>query len=149
MINKILIPTDFSPASWRATIFGLEMAKLNNSELSLLHVYPLVSKYSKGNRHIEMPTKLEEVKKKMNEFSQNLMERGNSEISNVVLPGNVEETMIKYVEEHDFDLVIVGVNGNGTNNELGSHTAKLIERSGTPVLVVPNERKQNGAAVAG
>jgi nucleotide-binding universal stress UspA family protein len=152
VISSILIPTDFSPASWNATMLGLEIAKWNNCKLSLLHVFPMVSRYSKQKNEIELPTKLEELKQKMKEFAQNLDEEGSKEIINVVLPGNVEDTMISYIKENNFDMVIVGVNGNGENNELGSHTASLIEKSGTPVLIVPNlknKSSQNGAAVAG
>jgi len=148
VISNILIPTDFSPASWQAIMFGLGMSKTNNSRVSLLHVYPIISKYSTDKKEIELPTKLDEVKSKMDEFSKNLMERGKSEIENVVLPGNVEETILDYISKNQFDIVIVGVNGNGVNNDLGSHTASLIEKSNTPVLVVPNLKSSNGAIIA-
>lgn len=146
MISSILIPTDFSPASWTATQVGLELSRLNNdATISFLHIYPNSAKYSlkdskKANQHV-----LEEMKDRMNQLSLSLSDQSMERINNVVLSGNVEDTMLKFIKEHKFDLVIVGVNSNGINNEIGSHTVSLIEKSGTPVLVVPNNPAPYGA----
>lgn len=147
MISSILIPTDFSPASWKATQAGLELAKLNSrATLSILHIYPLASKYSNGNGAIHPSAKMDEVKLKMNELAKDFLENPSDKIKNVVLSGNVEDTMLKFIEENNFDLVILGINGNGQDNTIGSHTMSVIEKSGTPVLIVPNTSvKQNGA----
>lgn len=143
MISSILIPTDFSPASWNAMQVALEMSRLNDAvKLSILHVYPLAKK---GRKSPETNPVLEEVKDRMNKLAKNLTDHSEEIIRNVVLSGNVEDTLLKFIKENQFDLVIVGVNSNGANNEIGSHTVSVIEKSGVPVMIVPNNPSPYGA----
>ena len=140
MISSILIPTDFSPASWNATQVGLELSRLNvSARLSFLHVYPISSKYAmNGNGHANSKV-MEEMKCRMNQLSNNLSEKSEDRIENVVLSGNVDEVMMDFIKQNSFDLVIVGINSNGQDNEIGSHTIKVIKESGVPVMIVPNK----------
>ena len=116
-------------------------------KLSVLHVYPVSSNGNgnssriRSNGHLSM---LEEVKTKMNRLSNDLIDQPDI-IDNVVLPGNVEHTLIDFIRQNSFDLVIVGINGNGYTNDIGSHTVNVIENSGVPVMIVPNGSKANGA----
>ncbi len=147
MISSILIPTDFSPASWKATQIGLELTKLNqHAVLSILHIYPLVSRFSNGKNGKEIPDKMKEVQSKMNALSKEFMDHSDEKIKNVVLSGNVEETMLQFIREHDFDLVILGINGNGLDNTMGSHTQSVIEKSSTPIMVIPNNTADGAVA---
>lgn len=139
MISSILIPTDFSPASWNATQFGLELSQLNSYvKLSFLHVYPVSSKQLKNGDLKAANKQIALMENRMNRLSHDLTESDDL-IKNVVLPGNVDEVMIQFIEENQFDLVIVGINSNGQNNDIGSHTINLIKESGIPVMIVPNK----------
>lgn len=140
MISSILIPTDFSPASWHATQFGLEFSRLyTDAKLSFLHVYPVSSKQLKVGNQSVTTERMELMKNRMNQLAHDLSEKSEELISNVVLPGNVDEVMIQFIQDNDFDLVIVGINGNGQNNDIGSHTIHVIRESGVPVMIVPNK----------
>jgi len=81
----------------------------------------------------------------MNELSKDLIEENKVTIQNFVLPGNVADTMLKFIREHTYDLVILGVNSHGSDNEMGSHTSLILQKCGVPVLIVPNNAKTNGA----
>ena len=74
----------------------------------------------------------------MTKLSEDLRKSEKTKINNLVLPGNIEQQLLDFVTKNSFDLVIVGVNSSGEDNSPGSHTAKLIEESDTPVLVIPN-----------
>jgi len=144
VISSILIPTDFSPASWNATQVGLELSQLNgNVTISFLHIYPVSSKYSKKDHPRASDYQLESVKERMNHLSRGLSDFS-ERIKNVVLSGNVEEIMLQFIKDHTFDLVIVGINSDGQTNQIGSHTVKIIRESGVPVMIVPN-RSTHGA----
>lgn len=142
MISSILIPTDFSQASWKATQLGLELSRTNeNIRLSILHIFPSTSnEEARKSSQIQ----LEKVKDRMNKLTKELTDQHDS-INNLVMSGNIEEVLIKFIKEGDFDLVIVGVNSNGINNEIGSHTMSMIEKSEIPVMVVPNDTSSYGA----
>lgn len=145
VIDQILIPTDFSPAAWQATKIGMELASANNAELNILHIIPTVSRFSDDKTLQQLPEKLEEVKSRMNELSRGLVEESQISIENFVLPGNVAQTMLEFIKEHTYDLVILGVNSHGAGNDLGSHATLVIEKCNVPVLIVPNNVKSNGA----
>ncbi|MEM9340846.1 MAG: universal stress protein, partial [Bacteroidota bacterium] len=135
----------FSPASWKATQVGLELTKFNqDAVLSILHIYPSVSRFSEGKNKSEVPHKMDEVKSKMNSLAKDFLENPEDKIRNVVLSGNVEETMLQFIQDNDFDLVILGINGNGLDNTVGSHTLSVIEKCSTPVMIVPNKSDHNG-----
>jgi len=138
VIAQILIPTDFSPAAWQATKMGMRLAEQNNAKLNFLHVVPTVSRYSSDRKHQHMPEQIEEVRERMNDLSQNLSVEASISIQNHVLPGNVADTMMEFIKDNHYDLVILGVNSHGTDNGLGSHTAMVIEKCGVPVMIVPN-----------
>ncbi|WP_421765104.1 universal stress protein [Ekhidna sp.] len=139
VISSILIPTDFSPASWNATQVALELSRLNSDlVISLLHIYPNSSRYTHKNNLLP-ENKLDEVRGRMNQLAQGLLDHSEDKIKNVVLSGNVEDTLLQFIKEHDFDLVIVGINSNGQNNDIGSHTVSVIKESGVPVMIVPNK----------
>lgn len=138
MFTHILIPTDFSPAAWRAVEVALNLSDQYSCEISILHIYPIASKFSKESNHDDLRPKLDKVKEHMVKLSNDLRTDENTKINNLVVPGNIEKELMNFVSQHSFDLVIVGVNSTGEDNSPGSHTAKLIEESGTPVLVIPN-----------
>ncbi|MBC6399429.1 MAG: universal stress protein [Ekhidna sp.] len=145
MIDQILISTDFSPAAWKATKIGMELAQTNNAELNILHIIPTVSRFSDDKRLRHLPENPEEVKRRMNEISKGLVEENRLTIQNFVLPGNVAQTMLNFIGDNSYDLVILGVNSRGTGNDLGSHATLIIEKCSVPVLIVPNNTKSNGA----
>ncbi|MEP1095616.1 MAG: universal stress protein [Cyclobacteriaceae bacterium] len=138
MFKQILIPTDFSPAAWKAVEVGLNLCDQYDCEISILHIYPVASKFSKESSHDDLLPKLDKVKEHMIKLSNDLKTDENTKINNLVVPGNIEKQLMDFVNQHSFDLVIVGVNSTGEDNSPGSHTAKLIEESRTPVLVIPN-----------
>jgi nucleotide-binding universal stress UspA family protein len=87
---------------------------------------------------------MNKVKENMTKLSNELKNDEETKINNLVIAGNIEEQLATFVEKHSFDLVIVGVNSTGGDNSPGSHTAKLIEESNTPVLVIPNNYLVDG-----
>ncbi|MEQ9404075.1 MAG: universal stress protein [Cyclobacteriaceae bacterium] len=146
MISSILISTDFSPASWNATQVGIELAKQNEeATLSILHIFPSTSQ-SGDDTPSEFRPRMDQVKAHMNELSKSLLEASEDRIKNIVLAGDVEKAILKFIHQNDFDLVIVGINSNGFDNIPGSHALRVIEKSGTPVMIVPNALANNGAA---
>lgn len=107
-------------------------------EISILHIYPVAAKSSIGRGGEELISKLKKVEEHMIKLSDDLKADRKTKINNLVVSGNIEKQLMEFVNQHTYDLVIVGVNSTGDDNSPGSHTAKLIEQSSTPVLVIPN-----------
>lgn len=137
--QNILIPTDFSQAAWNAVQMGLALADKKQSKLILLHVFPSAAKFGadkKTSREDEQL--LKSLQKQMDEFCLSLQKNSTVTIIPVILEGKVEKEILGYVEHNEFDVVILGVNSNGSDNLPGSHISQIIEHANAPVMVIPN-----------
>ena len=74
----------------------------------------------------------------MEEMTKQMAQVPVENVEHIVQPGNVENELLRFVRENDFDLVILGVNGNGQDNKPGKHAITMIEKGNAPMLVVPN-----------
>ena len=108
MFTHILIPTDFSPAAWKAVEVAINLSDRYSCEISILHIYPVASKFSKGKIEDDLQPKLEKVKEHMIKLSNELRVSEETKINNLVMPGNIEKQLLEFVADHSFDLVIVG-----------------------------------------
>lgn len=138
LFTHILIPTDFSPAAWKAVEVGLSLSDQYGCEISILHIYPVVSRFSKKQASEDLHPKLEKMKEHMTKLSDDLSTDKKTKINNLVVAGSIEKQLLEFVRQNAYDLVIVGVNSSGEHNSPGSHTVRLIEESDTPVLIIPN-----------
>lgn len=139
--KNILIPTDFSQAAWNAVQLGAKMAIAGETEVTLLHVFPSSAKFDsrKGELDIQDLNFIDDLKSKMDFFCNDLRKQHKVSFKSIILGGAVEEEICQYLQDNVFDLVIIGINSNGMDNEPGSHTTGIIANSTAPVLVVPNE----------
>jgi len=57
---------------------------------------------------------------------------------NIVVRGNPVEEILKYSEEKNCDLIVMGIHGHGTlvDAMMGSTARRVLRRSKKPVLVV-------------
>ena len=139
--HNILIPTDFSHAAWHAVQLGIDIVQNQESRITLLHVYPDAAKFDRRKSLLNAGDHdvMDAIKGKMDEFCRYLRKQTTSEIYPVMLIGDVEGEIIKSIVDQPYDLVIMGVNSNGLNNQPGTHLNSIIKNIHAPVLVVPNK----------
>lgn len=127
---------------------GLELVASEGSQLTLLHVFPSRVRGQKGSRDLEEDKKLiDDLRRQMDGFCHALGKNNGIKINPVIIGGGVELEVLNYIKKHKFDLVIMGVNSNGTDNHPGSHLTNIIEQANAPVLVIPNELQAEKVAV--
>ena len=144
-MKNILVPTDFSADSAKATLFAAEIARLSGATLHIMNAmglgfegvhepFPLHEKYNKAvlqSRQLDMDAFMEELAPK--------------------LVGVRIETDIESAEDvnaildvaflRQADLIVMGTRGAGKvkGKLVGTTTSKVITRTTVPVLVVPAE----------
>jgi len=143
-MKKILVPTDFSPNADKATDYAVQIAKLNEATVYLIHACdhmdPLyldgAMTHMEYNQRImdEAFEKLELRRRSIEETEQVLV---NTQLYN----GSVQDTILVAAEEHQADLVIMGTLGiTGLKDKIfGSKTAALINHCPVPLLAIPLE----------
>ncbi len=140
--RNVLIPTDFGRAAWNAVKFAINMCGEDQAMITLLHVYPSNSKFDSKSKRFkdEEQEEMNRIKREMKSFCEGLIKGKGLNIDSVILKGWVNEEILEFVKNHNFDLVIMGVNSNGFDNRPGSNIFKMIERVNAPLMIIPNSQ---------
>ena len=145
-MKTILVPTDYSDTANNALQYAIELAKLSNAKIILIHAYqvPLPT----GDIPVLMvtPEELEKenivrIQKLEKKFAKQLL--GKIKIEHVVNAGFVTDEILTVAKEKKVDLIVMGVTGAGKVAEtlLGSNTTALINKTQIPILVIPNNAR--------
>ncbi len=131
-IKGILVPTDFSPTAWQAVLAGIKISRTSKVPLSLIHITP-------SSEDVEY---LLELQTKLRNISDNLASIYDVEILSEIAIGDPVDEITKYLKRKgNIDLVVMGLNGSGSN-EVGSLTDQILHHLSYPVMVVPAAKKQ-------
>jgi nucleotide-binding universal stress UspA family protein len=132
-IRKILVPTDFSMAAWKAAELAVKLAARVEASVHLLHVmdedYTLLQ--------TDIPAAIEEYTGRLKEESYRMgfRERGVA-VSYSLESGGVTHTILKTALDINADLVVVG-KGGYDDNYAGTHACEIVLKSLVPVWLVP------------
>jgi nucleotide-binding universal stress UspA family protein len=149
-IKKILLPIDGSSVSLKATKYAIHLAKMEAAELTVLHVIEdikqggaigLQEKY--GNVSIVEGFKRakEQSAQQWINSVQDIANRNGVKVRSAIVNAkgtNEARSIVKYMEDNDFDLTVMGSTGRSTFQRLflGSVTNAVINNTKRPVLVV-------------
>lgn len=155
--NIILIPVDFSNYSLKASEFGFNLAKTENAEVVMLHVYftPMYASslpygdvfnyQSQLSDEETARTIIQKVQSDLKNLSDKIKEKislgefPDVKYSCILREGIPEEEIIRYAKEHRPKVIIMGTRGKNQKDLdlIGSVTAEVIDRSRTAVLAIP------------
>jgi nucleotide-binding universal stress UspA family protein len=142
MIERILIPTDFSESSRNALRYAIELNALFKARLFLVHVLQDFTEFSEYNLS---PSILPQL---YLEFEENAAKRLEEMVSGMVPPSMHCDTyilhgvpffeIIQFSEHEKVDLIVIGTRGRtGLKQVLFGHTAeKVVKKAHCPVLSV-------------
>ncbi|MBU8892939.1 MAG: universal stress protein [Bacteroidales bacterium] len=162
-VQRILVPIDFSDYSVNACRYAIGLAEKLNAEIKLMHVYynpvvnsmPLTDTYYYQVNMDEIIREIElRAKSNMEKFYLDIKEKIEREkiegvkIDYALVRGIASEEIISKSEEYKPDVIIIGTRGQGEkeNDLIGSVTAKIIEDTKVPVLVIPEDSLYSGIA---
>ena len=143
-VRHILVPYDESSYAIHALRTGLELAKKNQSHLTVLSI-----KYNDllGSSFITMTSdhsKIEQDRiKKFNE-NFNLLDKYAKKLNivmeyKIIFSTSASESILSYASSNDVDLIVMGSRGRGhisLNMRVGSVSVNVILNSKCPVMVV-------------
>lgn len=138
MYDKILLPTDGSDVSERATEKAIELAQHFDAELHFVYVVaPIEHTTVEGNMTTEMnqlKTVGEEI---LQEETENALSKNVDSISSVLI-GSPYKEIVHYADENDIDLIVMGTQGRSGAKRflLGSTTERVIRHTDLEVLTV-------------
>ncbi|HET8849271.1 MAG TPA: universal stress protein [Marinobacter sp.] len=147
MFKRILVAVDGSKTSLKALDKAVALQKLiPAAEIFILCVYKHHSLFeaslSIGRPDVmDIPDKvLSDYAKEVVNYAKNLAkDRGASKVRGFVKSGKPSRVIVKFAEDKEADLIVVGTRGTNTDKEglfLGSVSHRVASRAKCPVLVV-------------
>ncbi|WP_261305351.1 universal stress protein [Paenibacillus andongensis] len=141
LYSKIVVAYDGSEASDKALDSALKLAKLNHfSKLDIIHIFNLPT-YVLGSSVVIPPIVIENNYLDYSEQVIGKIKEKTTDYSNVhieVRSGSITKEILKYADEIQADLIIVGSRGLSSIGEfvLGSVSHNIVQHAKLPVLVV-------------
>ncbi|WP_053218727.1 universal stress protein [Virgibacillus senegalensis] len=138
MFNKILLASDGSEHAIRALDKALLLVR-NNSSAFIEVVFVIDREQSRADvLHNWNSADLEKKRKQKLAFTEQKLKKADVDYQITILHGEPGPTIVKYANEKEFDVCVIGSRGLNSLQEmvLGSVSHKVAKRVKCPVMVV-------------
>ena len=144
-MQRILVPTDFSPTAEKAFRFALNIATKAKGTVILYHVYtpvesPFIDTGQKSKQYntqteTNLVKRLQRLKKKVTAHTADVP------VSTIVGRSPVIDNILGFAEHNHIDLIVMGTQGASGLKKMiiGSVAARIVEKTDIPVLLVPEK----------
>jgi len=146
-IKKIACCTDFSENAEDAFIAALNLAEKYKAKLFVIHVSPPLINYQATDAEWMLPYEPEEplmleLEKRMDkEYGDRIGEHADYKL--VVLSGHVSTEILRYLEEKNIDLVVMGSYGlSGMGLVFFGSVAKRVARKSPCSVMIVRKKKE-------
>ncbi len=147
-MNKILVPTDFSEASYSAIRYAIELAKIfkqgahKNAEIILLHVYnvPVVDPLGVESSGEIIDTFREQAQKNIEELVTEVRNQAeNINVRGEIRMGFAVPEILDFAENKNVRFIVISHQGENSliDKVFGSVALGIITESNIPVLSIP------------
>jgi nucleotide-binding universal stress UspA family protein len=145
--SKVLAAIDGSQSSIDAAAYAAAIARKNNAQLIVLHILfsPLGYNYSSGKFGDEtIPSSVKQIfgaaKNEAEQWLNKIKERTGEVIRTevIVTDTSVAGAIVRYAEEYNVDLILVGTRGRSSFTKLllGSVASPVLTYAHCPVLLI-------------
>ncbi|MCD6571598.1 MAG: universal stress protein [Deltaproteobacteria bacterium] len=142
MIEKILIPTDFSTSAQYALQYATGLNKFFKARLYLLHVLQDFTEFSEFNLNLSVLPQLyaefeNNAAKRLEEIANTLVPSGTT-CDTYIVHGIPFNEIINFSKKEQVDLIVIGTRGRTGLKQIlfGSTAEKVVKRAHCPVLSV-------------
>lgn len=143
-MEKILVPSDFSPTAEMALNFARQMARRSDASITLIHALDLPVALEPT---LMEPSVVQEIGDQSYHVAENSLKDlcakyGDEKchIDYFIQSGSITEVLDEYKSVNNFDLIIMGTHGASGFKEIfiGSNAEKVIRKARVPVYTIPS-----------
>ncbi len=143
-MKRILVPTDFSKTAAHALKVAAQIARINKSEIVLLHMLDLPQNESDAVITGSSIPEIMLFKKTIAQRLDNLADADYLDglaVSKIIRYEKTFEGILKITKKNKIDFIVMGSTGTNGLHEvfIGSNTEKVVRSADVPVLVIKNE----------
>ncbi|MCQ2559809.1 MAG: universal stress protein [Clostridia bacterium] len=141
MYQKILVPLDGSAKAEKALLQAINLAKLTQGSITLLHVISELSPYLNDG----LGGAYQQVYQDLQVTGENILEKVQQKyvsegvvLEGKIVWGNAAEEVCKEAEDNNYDLIIMGSRGLSEVKGfiMGSVSNRVVRHAVCPVLIV-------------
>lgn len=150
--KKILVPVDFSETSDKAVDYALFLAENYGAKVTLLHVVILLQEDIDEEKHLKAyEAIIKRKEEKRDKYMKSRTAKGarlgiriDSVLRRGITPG---ETILDYIDENKFDVVVMGTHGRTELMKwwLGSAAERVVRYSPIPVITIHKDYNRKPA----
>jgi universal stress protein A len=141
-IKKILVPTDFSPASRKSFCYALRFAKGLGSKITLLHVVEPATSFNMAGLPPEpvgvVEKEFADAETGLHELVDEAEAAGVSDAKSMLRAGVATHEIVEAAKDLDVDLIVIATHGytGWKYFAIGSTAERVARAAPCPVLVV-------------
>ena len=139
MFRKIVFANEGSPAGDRALLYVEHLARLENAEVVVIHVFEVPGRYAATEAFDDLRASFEKAAWAIVDDAVQELERGDVRVRGIVREGPPAQIILQVAEEESASLIILGTRGPSSAAELllGSVSTEVLRRARCPVMAVP------------
>jgi nucleotide-binding universal stress UspA family protein len=144
-MKRILVPVDFSPTSKKAFRFAVDIASRSGAAIVLYHLYTPGTKATLGSKEniLEYNKRAEESNlKRLQRLKKSVLaDTMEVAVSTIIGRTPIINNILGFAEHNHIDMIVIGTQGASGLKKItvGSVAAKIMAKSGIPVLLVPEK----------
>lgn len=144
-IKKILVPTDFSEISLHALDYAGWIAKQEDAEILLLHVFESYMQNTMLEMRIDFTEIIEKgIEAKMKEIKDNNLHLEGVRLHSKVVVGKIHSEIDRVAAEENVKLIVMGTHGVSGNTNIGKYfiganAYRTIQNAPCPVITMKDK----------
>ena len=140
MFRRILFAHNATPAAERALIYLEHMARQEEAEVIVLHVYQSLERYVATSGYAQLVEQLESVADEVvNDTVEYLQTAGVSAVGIVASGSSTARVIVETAQDEDVSLIVLGTRGPTRVSDLllGDVSTEVLRHAPCPVFLVP------------
>jgi len=139
MFSRILFAHDGGMLAERAMVYLEHVARVEEAEVTVLHVYAPPQRYSAAEGYEALCEQFEEIAQEIVDDAVTALADRGVTAHGLVLPGESAQVILETADREDSSLIVMGSRGPSSMADLvlGSVSLEVLRHARCPVLVVP------------
>ena len=139
MFRKIMFANEGSPAADRALLYVEHLARMENAEVVVVHIFEVPERYAATEAYDELHASFEKAAWAVVDDAVEELAKGDVLSRGVVREGPAAQAILQLADEENASLIILGTRGPSSAAELllGSVSTEVLRRARCPVMAVP------------